>query len=204
MLRLSDRSPLTLGVYALAAVLALFELAIFWQALNPNVPDHYRAYYIDKTTTCLPQPVTADYVLGTELDFRSGGDNTRELRPCGWDGPAGDGVHSIGQTSQLRFATGPAHDLTLMLELTGVTLPGPAKQRVTISANGTSLGEIAVAPGETERFTLSVPAAALGDSGFVDIALDYPEAIMPGKRIANTYWRSVKLTAASLSPATPG
>jgi hypothetical protein len=84
-----------------------------------------------------------------------------------------------------------------MLELTGVTLPGPAQQRVTISANGTNLGEIAVTPGETERFSLAIPAAALGDSGFVDISLDYPDAIMPGKRVANTYWRSVKLTAAA-------
>lgn len=204
MLRLSDRSPLALGAYALAAMLALFELAVLWQALHPNVPDHYRAYYIDKTTTCLPQPVAAEYVLGTELDFRSGGDETRELRPCGWDGPAGDGVHSIGQTSRLRFATGPAQDLTLMLELTGVTLPGPAQQRVIVSANGTQLSEIAVTPEKTERFSLRIPAATLGDSGFVDISLDYPDAIMPGKRVANTYWRSVKLTAAALSPTAPG
>lgn len=201
MLRLSDRSPLTLAAYALAAMLALFELAILWQALHPNVPDHYRAYYIDRSTTCLPQPVTADYVLGAEIDFRSGGDNTRELRPCGWDGPAGDGVHSIGQTSRLRFAAGPAQNLTLMLELTGVTLPGPAQQRVLVSANGEDLGEIEVTPGETDRFTLAVPAAAVGDTGFVDIALDFPDAIMPGKRVANTYWRAVKLTAAALGPA---
>ena len=204
MLPLSDRSPLTLGAYALAAGLALFELAVLWQALHPAVPDHYRAYYIDKTTTCLPQPVTGDYALGTELDFRVGGDNTRELRPCGWDGPAGDGMHSIGQTSRLRFAVDHGTDLDLMLELTGVTLPGPAQQRVIVSVNGSEIGKLAVTPGKTERFSLAVPASLLGDTGFIEVALDYPDAISPGKRVANTYWRSVKLTAAALSPDEPG
>lgn len=200
-MRLSDRSSVALGMYSLAALLALFELAVLWQALHPNVSDDYRAYYIERTTTCLPQPVTGDYVLGTELNFRSGGDNTREIRPCGWDGPAGDGMHSIGQTSRLRMAIGEAKPLTLMVELTGVTLPGPAQQRVVISVDGKKLGEIAVTPDKTERFTIPVPAEVLDGDGFADIAFDYPDAISPGKRVANTYWRSVKLTAASLSPA---
>lgn len=201
MLRLSDRSPLTLGAYALAAILALFELAVLWQALHPNVSADYRAYYIDRTTTCLPQPVTGEYVLGTELNFRSEGDETRELRPCGWTGPAGDGTHSVGETSRLRFAIDAKGPLTLMLELTGVTLPGPAQQRVLISANGHDIGEVAVTPDQTERFVISIPAGALDDDGFVDLKFDYPDAISPGKRVSNTYWRSVKLTAASLSPA---
>ncbi|WP_353921017.1 hypothetical protein [Devosia sp.] len=203
-MRLSDRSPLALGAYALAAILALFELAILWQGLHPNVSDDYRAYYIDRTTTCLPQPVTGKYVLGTELNFRSEGDETRELRPCGWTGPAGDGTHSVGQLSRLRFATSETRPLTLMLELTGVTLPGPAQQRVIVSANDQEIGEIAVTPDKTERFTISIPASALDGDGFVDIKLDYPDAISPGKRVSNTYWRSVKLTALSLSPAVPG
>lgn len=201
MLRLSDRSPLTLGAYALAAILALFELAVLWQALHPNVSADYRAYYIDRTTTCLPQPVTGEYVLGTELNFRSEGDETRELRPCGWTGPAGDGTHSVGETSRLRFAVDAKGPLTLMLELTGVTLPGPAQQRVLISANGHDIDEIAVTPDKTERFVISIPASALDDDGFVDLKFDYPDAISPGKRVSNTYWRSIKLTAASLSPA---
>lgn len=203
-MRLSDRSPATLGAYALAAFLALFELAILWQGLHPTVPEEYRAYYIDKTTTCLPQPVTGAYTLGTALDFRSGGDETRELRPCGWDGPAGDGMHSIGQRSRLRFAVGAAQDLKLTVELTGVTLPGPAQQRVLVSANGTNLGELIVTPDETERFTVPVPAAAVGNSGYLDVQFDFPDAINPGKRISNTYWRSVKLSEAELSPAIPG
>lgn len=199
-MRLSERHPLALGAYTLAAILALFELVVLWQALHPNVSDDYRAYYIDHTTTCLPQPVTGAYTLGTELDFRSGGDQTHELLPCGWSGPAGDGLHSVGQTSRLRFATGQPQPLTLMLELTGVAMPEPSQQTVIVSVNETPIGTLAVTPDQTERFALTVPANAIGRDGMADIKLDYPEAINPNGRTANTLWRAVKLTAASLSP----
>jgi len=199
MLRLSERSPLALGAYALAAMLALFELAIFWQALHPRVPDDYRAYYIDRTTTCLAQPVTGAYVVGTEIDFRSGGPDTRELRPCGWDGPAGDGMHSIGETSRLRFAVQRPQPLTLMLELAGVTISDAAQQRVLVSAGAIELGTLSVPAGQARRFTLDVPPQAIAADGMIDIALDFPDAVNPGGRTANTHWRAVKLTAASLT-----
>ncbi len=199
-MRWFDRHPLALGAYALAALLALFELAMLWQALNPDVPDTYRAYYIDHSTTCLPQPVTGAYRLGTLVDFRSGGDETRELRPCGWDGPAGDGVHSIGERSQLQFHVGEPLDLTLALELTAVTLPGPDRQHVLVSADGQPLGELVVTPGQTGQFALDIPATAVDQSGRLTITLDYPDAISPGPRTANTHWRAIKLSAARLAP----
>lgn len=194
----SERHNPALAAYALAALLALLELAVLWQALHPVVSDQYRAYYIDRTTTCLPQPVTGVYALGTELDFRSGGDDTRELRPCGWDGPAGDGVHAVGESSRLLFQVSQAQPLTLMLELAAVTLPGPAQQRVRVTAGGVVLGELLVTPGHIERFTLQVPVDAIS-AGALSIVLDYPYAISPAPRTANTHWRSVKLTAASLT-----
>lgn len=201
MLRLSDRHPAALAAYALAALLALVELAVLWQTLHPRVSDDYRAYYIDRTTTCLPQPVTGTYALGTELDFRSGGSETRELRPCGWDGVAGDGTHSIGEASRLRFAVDTPQGLTLTLDLTASTLDGPPQQRVEISAGATPIGEALVASDKTDRFTFAIPASAVVD-GFVDILLDYPYAIAPRPGIANNYWRAIKLVSASLKPQT--
>ncbi len=200
MLRWSDNKPLAIGAYTLAAVLALAEIVILWQAVHPDVPADYRAYYIDRTTTCLPQPVTGEYEMGREIDFRSGGDPTRELRPCGWDGPAGDGMHSIGETARLRFAVSGKQPLTLMVELTGVTLPGPDRQRVIVLADGDEIADWLVTPGITERFEAAIPAAP-AESGYLDIALEFPDAINPGKGTSNTHWRSVKLTAASLTPA---
>ncbi len=201
MLRLSDRHPAALGAYALAALLALIELGVLWQTLHPRVSDDYRAYYIDRTTTCLPQPVTGAYTLGTELDFRSGGPDTRELRPCGWEGPAGDGTHSIGEASRLRFAVDSPQNLVLTLDLTATTLDGPPEHRVEISAGGAKIGEALVTSDRTDRFTVAIPASAVID-GFVDILFDYPDAIAPRPGIANNYWRSIKLISASLSPQT--
>lgn len=188
-------------LYGLAAVLAVAEIAILWQAIHPQVSPEFRAYYLDRSTTCLSQPGTGAYVLGSEIDFRSGGSETRQLLSCGWDGPAGDGMHSLGETSRLRLATGPAQDLTLMLELTGVTLSGPPQQTVAVSLNEMSLGTVELAPGETKRVSFAVPASALGDRGFADIKLDYAHAISPREGIANNYKRAIKLVAASLSPA---
>jgi hypothetical protein len=200
-LRLFDRRSAAIGAYVLAALLAGFELTVLWQAFHPNVSDDYRAYYIDRTTTCLPQIVTGAYELGTVLDFRSGGDETRELRPCGWTGPYATGLHSVGQSSRLRFHVGAPQDLLLTLELTGVTLPGPPQQRVVVSAGDLALGEWLVTPDRTESFGLAIPAAAIDAEGYLDLLLDYPDAISPG-RVANTYWRSVKLTSGSLRPQT--
>ncbi|HEY0032044.1 MAG TPA: hypothetical protein VGB81_02165, partial [Devosia sp.] len=90
--------------------------------------------------------------------------------------------------------------LTLMLELTGVTMPGPAQQNVVVSINGTELGTLAVTPDQTDRFTLAVPAEAIDAEGMANIELDLPDAINPNGRTANTHWRAVKLTAASLTP----
>lgn len=198
-MRLFDRRSAAIGAYGLAALIAMLELIVLWQALHPRVSDNYRAYYIDRTTTCLPQQVTGAYALGTTLDFRSGGDETRELRPCGWSGPAGDGLHSVGQSSRLRFHVGAPRDLLLTLELTGTTLPGPPQQRVLVSAGGQALDQWLVTPDRTESFSLAVPAAAIDAAGYLDLLFDYPDAINPG-RAANTYWRSVKLTQGSLRP----
>jgi hypothetical protein len=198
MLRWPDRIP-GVALYSLAVCIALAELAILWLAIHPQVSPEFRAYYIDRTTTCLPQPGTGAYVLGTEIDFRSGGPDTRQLRSCGWDGPAGDGLHALGESSMLHLATNGATKLTLMLELTGVTLPGPPQQRIEVSVNGATLGRVELAPDETRRFVFDVPPSALEGHDFADVRMDFPDAITPREGVANNYKRSIKLVAASLS-----
>src|SRR5215475_10116069 len=92
-------------LYAAAAAVALFELGVAWLSLHPNVNADYRAYYLDQTTTCLNEPATGDYVFGTEVMFRSGYEKlVQPVRVCGWEGPVGDGLHAVGESSRLRFA----------------------------------------------------------------------------------------------------
>lgn len=197
-------SPRFILTYAAVAALALLELVVAWQAIHPHVPEDYRAYYIDQTTTCMRQPVTGAYVLGSDIDFRSGGDNTRELRPCGWEGPVGDGMHALGETTRLRFAvSAPNQPLVLTLELTAVTLPDAPEQRIVISANGTPLGTTTRSPGQTARTDFAVPSGLASATGLLDIKLDFPDAIRARPGDSNTRKRSVKLTEARLAPVAP-
>ena len=193
-------SPRFIATYGLVAVLALAELAVAWQAIHPHVPEEYRAYYIDQTTTCMRQPMTGAYVMGTTVNFRSGGDNTKELRPCGWEGPAGDGVHLLGETARLRFAVGDATGpLRLSLELTATDIEGAPDQRVVVSANGAPIGTVTVAKGQTRSFTVDIPAGLTAATGLLDVVLDVPDAVRSRPGDSNTRKRSIKLSEASVA-----
>lgn len=195
-------SPRFIATYGLVVVLASAELVIAWQAIHPHVPEEYRAYYIDQTTTCMRQPMTGAYVMGTTVNFRSGGDDTKELRPCGWEGPAGDGMHLLGETARLRFAvsdnTGP---LKLSLELTAVDIEEAPSQRVVVSANDTPIGTVTIPRGETRSFTLDIPAGLTASTGLLDVVLDVPDAVRTRAGDSNTRKRSIKLTEATLAPS---
>ena len=193
-------SPRFIATYGLVAVLALAELAIAWQAIHPHVPEEYRAYYIDQTTTCMRQPMTGAYVMGTTVNFRSGGDNTKELRPCGWEGPAGDGVHLLGETARLRFAVGEVTGpLRLSLELTATDMEGAPDQRVVVSANDTAIGSVTVPKGQTRSFTFDIPAGLTAATGLLDVVLDVPDAVRSRPGDSNTRKRSIKLSEASVA-----
>ena len=203
---MSEAKPISradLVAYLAVALIVAVELVIFWRALNPTAQGDYRAYYIDKTTTCLPQPMTGAYEIGRIVSFRPDGrELAHELKPCGWEGPAGDGTHSVGETSRLRFAVGPdAPPLELVLELVAVDLPGPEFQRVRVSANGEGLGEVSALPDQPRRVSLPVPAAALAGREVLDVALDFPDAIRAYPGAPDTRKRSIKLLAAGLVPA---
>jgi hypothetical protein len=194
-------SPRFLATYALVAVLALLELVIAWQAIHPNVPEAYRAYYIDHTTTCMRQPVTGAYTMGATIDFRSGGDDTRELRPCGWEGPVGNGMHALGETARLRFATGAiTAPMTLTLEMTAIDVDGMADQRVVVSANGTPVGTTTIARNQTVTVPFAIPAGIAAETGLLDIVMDFPDAVDSRPGDSNTRKRSIKLTEATLTP----
>lgn len=194
-------SPRFVATYGAVALLALIELVILWQAIHPNVPEAYRAYYIDHTTTCMRQPVTGAYTMGTTIDFRSGGSDTTELRPCGWEGPVGNGMHLLGETARLRFATGTTTEaMTLTLEMTADDIEGMSDQRVVVSANGTPVGSTTIPRGQTVTVPFAIPAGITADTGLLDIVLDVPDAVRSRPGDSNTRKRSIKLTEATLTP----
>lgn len=190
--------------YAVAAGMALFELGVLWLALHPDVNDDYRSYYIDQTSTCLNQPgIPGTYTLGTTVSFTSdGAHEAKPLRVCGWEGPAGDGTHAVGESSRLRFAIGPhAGPLRLWLSLVAIDHGGYTRQRVEIYANDRFVGRITLGPGAKKAETVAIPPGLVGPDGRLDIVLSYPDAIALAPGDGPSRKRSIKLLAAELSGA---
>lgn len=194
-------SPLRLGIYALVALFGVFELSVLWLIVHPDVPPNYRAYYIDRTTTCLDQPVSGAYAGGL-VSFRPDGfDQAKPLRVCGWEGPVGDGTHAVGTSARLRFVTGTAFaDPVLTLELVAVTRDGVPGQRVEVLLNDQVIDEITVTSSEAKTFTLTIPADIMAfAAGRYELTLRFPEAIRMGATDPQTRWRSIKLLAAGIT-----
>ena len=197
-----SRNVLMYGAVVLAMV---FELAVLWLALHPDVPPDYRAYYLDQSTTCLNQPVSGDYALGTTVSFRSDGrERAMPLRVCGWEGPAGDGTHAVGRRSRLRFAL-PQEQvgiLHLRLDLVAVTHDGNPAQRVEISANGQQITTAQAMAGVPMTIDMQVPPEIIySNPGSLEVALDFPDAIRMAPGDSDTRMRSIKLLSARLDVA---
>lgn len=196
-------SALRTGAYALVAVLALFELAMVWLMLHPDVSPDYRAYYLDKTTTCLNQPVAGTYTLGTIVHFTPDGrDVAKLLKVCGWEGPTGDGTHAVGTSARLRFVyPEPATALTLELRMIAVNKAGSPSQRVEIVLNGDSIDTVTVTPDAPQDFALTVPPGLVtAASGKLDLELRFPDSVQMGPTDPDNRRRSIKLLAAALLP----
>jgi len=202
------RRPLALAAYALTAILLCAYAVVMWWVIHPTVPESYRAYYIDQTTTCMNQPVAGTYTLGTVVSFLPDGrDAAKPLKPCGWEGPTGDGTHAVGTSSRLRFAwtestTGP---LSLSVDMIAVKKGGVAMpQAVDVIVNDQKLTTLNVGAEAPAHFDVPVPAG-LVTAGRADILFEFPDAVQMGLTDPPTRWRSVKLLAAGLVPATqPG
>ena len=188
-------------LYAAAALVAAFELAVLWQALHPSVPADYRAYFLDQTTTCLNEPEPGTYAFGTEIATVSGSEKlVKPLNICGWEGPVGDGLHAVGESSRLRFALpADAHDLKLMLQMVAVDMAKDKGEAVMVVVNGQTLRTVQVATGTPQRFDFAVPQAAIAGSKALDVELHFPEAITVDPQDSNTRKRSIKLSAVQVA-----
>ena len=189
--------------FVIVAVAIAFELSVVWFMLHPQVSPDYRAYYIAKTTTCLNQPVPGTYIIGTTVSFRSDGrESAMPLRVCGWEGPAGDGTHAVGESSRLRFALPDAASgqLQLTLEVVAVEREGHPSQRIVLEANGVPLGTATAMAGTPLTLDVPVPQEALaGEQDALDIVMSFPDAIRMSPADSNTRYRSIKLISARLA-----
>jgi hypothetical protein len=204
-LRWSEPRPFSPGFYALYAlvgIIGLVELVIFWHALNPRVPDTYRAYYIDRSATCLPQPVAGTYEIGTVIELTTNTPPSRELRPCGWQGPAGDGLHAVGTSAQLYLAPAglAGAELALNFTATAVDLPETGEQRIVVHANDVPVGALRLERAQTGHYSFRIPAEAVTGRDSLRIVFDFPDAVRPAPRSTDGQRRSIKLERFALVP----
>lgn len=192
-----------LGGYTLAALLASAEATILAVALNPRVDADYRAFYIDRTTTCLNRNSSARYLFGETISFRRDGQKRAAgFKVCGWSSPAGDGTHSLGESSRLRLELpGVGSTVVATLELTPVLRPPQNEQRVRFLVNGILAEEIRLRGPETRTVSFAVPPAALAHGRILDVTLQYPDAIPPTRSASDIYKRAVKLLSLRLDEA---
>jgi hypothetical protein len=203
----SLRQPVALAAYALTALLLAGYAVVLWWGIHPTVPASYRAYYIDQSTTCMDQPVPGTYTLGTIVSFLpDGADAAKPMKPCGWEGPTGDGTHAVGTSSRLRFSWSGATSgpLTLSLDMIAVSKAGtPMPQSVDVLVNSKKLATLDVASAANPtHFEVTLPADLVtAAQGTVDLLLEFPDAVQMGPTDPPTRWRSIKLLAAGLLPA---
>ena len=186
------------AVLAAAAAVAAIELYTAWLALHPQVGEDYRAYYIDHTTTCLDKPVSNRYALGSTISFLpENWRGAKALWVCGWDGPAGDGAHSVGTSSRLHFGIAPpASGLRLRLYLTAIAAAG---QRVVVTTgDGRPLGTARIPAGASQVVDVPVPADAVVPGDGLDVIVAYPDAVRMMPHDSDTHLRAVMLTAVQL------
>lgn len=193
---------LRLAAYGLVALFGAFELYTLWLMVNPDVPPDYDAYYISKTTTCLNQPVSGAYAGGVVSFLPDGAEAAKPIKVCGWEGPAGDGTHAVGTSARLRFTlTEPVRTPVLRVEAVAVEKAGQGMdQRVDVLLDGEPVGEILITAGGPKTFDVPLNLPVAG-AGTYDVTFEFPEAVKMGPTDPQTRWRSIKLSAAGIVPA---
>jgi hypothetical protein len=168
-----------------------FELVVFWLATHPNVPDDYRAYYIDRTSSCFPREdkvANGLYALGTPISFvpDRNGHTDDNLRWCGFIAATKQspfGIKTFGDYGvlKLRFAV-PDEDLLLTFAaLSNASAKDPPRE-VKVIANGQGVGSVIFDDAKRVNGSMIIPAAIAkaNPAGGIDLKFEVPRIGPPG------------------------
>jgi hypothetical protein len=163
-------------IFAGVIALGLAELGLGAFAATSDVGPEYRAYYIDRTTGCLPREVPGTYTLGTTLPLFSTAPHQDfdNILVCGFENSRSDGTWMRGAEGRLRFALGdgPRQDLELRLEVLVPITPRWPSQRLTVLANGQQVGVVTFGDKSAHTVTVSIPKSVpLTSAGLLEVDL---------------------------------
>lgn len=163
--------------------MALGEAGLLAFAASADVSPQYRAYYIDRTTGCLPRQVSGEYVLGTRLLLAEDQPQRAfdNIAICGFAHSESGGAWLRGPEARLRVALGPAPpaDLVFEMEARGAIDRTWRRQQASVSVNGTVVGVFDYPDGEFRTLSVKVPGLLLESGGLIDIDLTMTDTRPP-------------------------
>lgn len=168
-----------------AALLALLYLGVLFMVLKPRVSDDYRAYYIDRTSSCFPRLITGYYPLGEPVSFVPGrsGYSRDTIRWCGFKPPSTTGIRSFGDYGILKLKF-PVPDDDLLLTFSSWTNTGADKPRreVKVLVNGEDVGTLVYTKRDRVDGKIVIPErlAKLSPPDGMEIKFEVPRIGPPG------------------------
>ncbi len=169
---------------AVVALIAVFDFGVLYMVLKPNVSPEYRAYYIDRTSSCFPRIISGFYPLGTPVPFAGGhnGYTQDTIRWCGFLPPSTTGIRSFGDYGILHFTfPDPGEDLLLTFESWVNTDSDKPPRNVDVVVNGEHLATLTYAGAGRVDGKIVIPERVIATgNGTTEIRFNVPRIGPPG------------------------
>jgi hypothetical protein len=169
--------------YIAVAFLAVLGVTALVLAVNPNVSDRYRAYYIDRTTDCWPANTNGNLPTSGRIWFLNP-DNVevaKNVLECGWADTEPTGTWSSGRDVRLAIRPTGRGPWAVELDLLPFSGAGIPHQRLTITAKGERLLETELRRGEGMQHQLHLEPRHLEADGRAILEFSLPDAISPAE-----------------------
>jgi hypothetical protein len=172
------------------ALIALFDAGVLYMVLFPRVSDDYRAYYIERSTSCFPRIISGYYPLGEPISFvpARSGFKLDSIRWCGFMPPSTTGVRSFGDYGIFRIVTKlPDDDLLLTFSSWANTDSSKPERDVDVLVNGENVETLVFKSARRVNGKIVIPEqiAKLGGedahgNNIVEIKFVVPRTAPPG------------------------
>ena len=165
-------------------LIVAFGAVVLYMVLNPRVADDYRAYYIDRSSSCFPRLISFYYPLGQPVTFVENRNGYRRdsIRWCGFMPMKNDGIKSFGDYGILKLKF-PLPDEPLLLTFSSWTNTSADKpvREVKVVANGDTIGTIVFRDGKRVNGSMIIPeATARARTDGLEIRFEVPRIAPPG------------------------
>jgi hypothetical protein len=192
--------------YFLIAALALFEVGVVVLVLHPNVSDLYRAYYIQRSTSCWPRKITGVYQPNQLISFAFGvkGGSAEDVELCGWNLLEGMGTWTLGDDVRLRLGVPvPGRPFSLILTAEAFISAQNPVQRVIVSVGGKTVKTFVYTSPDPLTTRIDIPAEVVPPGArTIDVKLGLPDALAPLEISLNTDGRELALRVISVQVVT--